>query len=221
MALMVSGPVRSVHHSCWTHDQEGKSAGMRDTLGDTAHHPAWQRACSMCGHCDHIRAAEGLCPLAILRHPNDAGGDILIEGDRPGDRALKICDWPLTQAGGGGAEILSCLACDGPYALCEPRSCLPRTSAWTAATIWRALMPAASSNSTGVPEPGMDCTASLTTSGCRSGRLVKTSNTASPKPPSRQWSSTTTNLLPASCAAAYSVCASMTRTVIRSLFSCS
>ena len=79
------------------------------------------------------------------------------------------------------------------------------TSASTAATICRALMPAASSNSAGVPEPGMDCTASLTISGGGSPRREKASNTASPSPPSGQWSSTTTNFLPASSAAAYSV----------------
>ena len=62
--------------------------------------------------------------------------------------------------------------------------CLTRAIA--ASTMWRALMPASSINWSAVPEPGMDSTASLTTSGNEPSRCEKTSSTASPRPPSGQ-----------------------------------
>ena len=80
------------------------------------------------------------------------------------------------------------------------------SSDFTAATMWLALMPASSISCSGVAEPGIWCTASLSTRGsvplgaCASVP-AKASSTASPRPPSGQWSSTTTSCPPVSCAA--------------------
>jgi len=56
----------------------------------------------------------------------------------------------------------------------------------TASTICRALMPAASINSSGLPEPGMSLTARRSTLGCGPDVPPNTSSTASPRPPCGQ-----------------------------------
>ncbi len=74
--------------------------------------------------------------------------------------------------------------------------------------MWSASMPAAARSSSGLAEVGMPCTASFTMRGW-SSTSAKAFSTASPRPPSGQWSSTVISRLPAALAAARSPEASM------------
>src|ERR1700722_18339896 len=82
----------------------------------------------------------------------------------------------------------------GPLCLCGES--LLYSSDFTALRIASASMPAACINSAGVPEPGRSPTASLTTRRLLRGSVARASNTASPRPPSGQWSSTVPSLPP-------------------------
>ncbi|MFL5667204.1 MAG: hypothetical protein ACJ8BW_38535 [Ktedonobacteraceae bacterium] len=56
---------------------------MQNTLGDTTHGPALQPTVSMRCHCDYVATTEDSCPFgifAVLRHPDDARCDIVING---------------------------------------------------------------------------------------------------------------------------------------------
>ena len=77
-----------------------------------------------------------------------------------------------------------------------------------AATIDAASIPAHARSSSGVPEPGMSCTPSLTTRPASGPVAASASSTASPSPPSTRWSSTTT-IAPVSSSARRNVAASI------------
>ncbi len=93
---------------------------MQHPPGDAAHHPAWQPIRPTRSHGDQEASPEDACPLHILptlRHPDDAGSDICIDGDRPGDGKLKVRDipgdLPFTDLFHGGTEVLFRLVYDG------------------------------------------------------------------------------------------------------------
>jgi len=54
--------------------------------------------------------------LAVLRHPDDARSNVIIDGDRPGDDELEACHCrshqPLAQLVDRRAQILFCLVHD-------------------------------------------------------------------------------------------------------------
>jgi len=71
--------------------------------------------------------------------------------------------------------------------------------------MWSASIPAAASSSAGLPEPGISRTARRTTCGGSSPSSDSASSTASPMPPSDQWSSTVMIRPPVASDAARSV----------------
>jgi hypothetical protein len=128
------------------------------------------------------------------------GGDACVARRRP--LATRFCSSPRTRATQASpppahsspAPTDMCCITTSVYVWIDGRrlqyrsdfSYAPRTRARTAWTMAWALMPASSMSCSGVPEPGMDCTASLTTRGKGPSRVVKASRTASPRPPSGQ-----------------------------------
>src|SRR6266853_247123 len=77
----------------WSHDQERQHGGMQNTLSNAAKRPVLQPTIFMCCHRDDVTATERsypFCIFTVLCHSNNASSDIVINGDRPGDREMKV-----------------------------------------------------------------------------------------------------------------------------------
>src|SRR6266567_2548251 len=77
----------------WSHDQERQPGGMQNTLSNAAQRPVLQPTIAMRCHRDDVAATERSCSFRIftvLCHSNNASSDIVIDGDRPGDREMKV-----------------------------------------------------------------------------------------------------------------------------------
>src|SRR4051794_8213817 len=127
----------------------------------------------------HDRAAEVLGPVRVvvrLERVVDAEVDRLVAAQR--------------EVGEHGPPQLDAGVVRGDRDPHRAPAPAPARTSWRAAvTMWSASMPAAATSSSGLPEVGISCTASLITRGGDS-LWQSASSTASPRPPSAQWSST-------------------------------